>query len=116
TPTGLPDWTNRVSSDSIERSDSTMRWNASQLRAAFPAPPYTTRSSHRSATSGSRLFMSMRSAASCGHPLQEIAVPRGARIGSRGRPVGGLSFTGVLYQREDLHGPSAPDQVLVPGA
>src|ERR1700682_1018862 len=35
------------------------------------------RSSGFSATSGSRLFISIRSAASCCHPLQEIAVPRG---------------------------------------
>src|SRR5580698_9621198 len=32
-----------------------------------------------SATSGSRLFMSIRMAASCGQPLQVSAVPRGAR-------------------------------------
>src|SRR6185436_5180914 len=38
------------------------------------------RSSGRSATSGSRLFMSMRRAASCGQPLQLIAGPRGARM------------------------------------
>ena len=36
-------------------------------------------SSGRSATCGSRLFISMRIAASCGQPLQEIVVPRGAR-------------------------------------
>src|SRR5436305_3723209 len=35
--------------------------------------------SGRSATSGSRLFMSIRSAASCCHPRQESSVPRGAR-------------------------------------
>src|SRR5262245_15164605 len=40
--------------------------------------------------------MSMRSAASCGHPLQEIAVPRGARMGALGRPVGRFSFKGLL--------------------
>src|SRR5262245_54378779 len=33
--------------------------------------------------------MSMRSAASCGQPLQEIAGPRGARIGAAGRSVSG---------------------------
>src|ERR1039457_368756 len=33
-----------------------------------------------SATSGSRLFISMRSAASCCQPRQESWVPRGARI------------------------------------
>src|SRR5260370_39808546 len=39
-----------------------------------------TRSAGRSATSGSRLFISMRSAASCCQPLQEIVAPRGARM------------------------------------
>src|SRR5665648_1039265 len=38
-------------------------------------------SSGASATSGSRLFMNMRRAASCCQPLQLIAVPRGARTG-----------------------------------
>src|SRR5262249_45802299 len=33
--------------------------------------------------------MSMRSAASCGQPLQEIAGPRGARIGAAGRSGSG---------------------------
>src|SRR5215212_1620665 len=54
--------------------------NAGQLRAARPEPPYTIRSSGRSATSGSRLFISIRSAASCGQPLQESVTPRGALI------------------------------------
>src|SRR5947207_398453 len=43
-------------------------------------PPYTMSCSGRSATSGSRLFISIRSAASCCQPLHEISVPRGARI------------------------------------
>ena len=60
-----------------------MASKASHERAARPVPPYTTRSSGRSATSGSRLFISMRSAASCGHPLHERSLPRGART-SRG--------------------------------
>src|SRR5580698_3276253 len=34
-----------------------------------------------SATSGSRLFISIRMAASCGQPLQLRSVPRGARTG-----------------------------------
>src|SRR5688572_6687192 len=67
-----------VSSSLRSRSVRTSASYASQLRAALPVPPYTTRSSGRSATSGSRLFMSMRSAASCCQPLQEIEVPRGA--------------------------------------
>src|SRR5439155_21252373 len=37
------------------------------------------RSCGRSATSGSRLFMSIRSAASWGQPLQDSSRPRGAR-------------------------------------
>src|SRR6185436_4878894 len=82
-PTGLPDCTRSVSSSSSSLSALTMASNAAQLRAAFPMPPYTTRSSGRSATSGSRLFMSMRSAASCTHPLHERSVPRVARIGPR---------------------------------
>ena len=79
-PTGLPDCTSSVSSCSSDRSERTIASNAGQLRAARPDPPYTTRSSGRSATSGSRLFISIRSAASCGQPLQESACRRGARI------------------------------------
>src|SRR5699024_3601162 len=48
-----------------------------QLRAALPVPPYTTRSSGRSATSGSRLFCSIRSGASVWQLLAVIRVPRG---------------------------------------
>ena len=48
-------------------------------RAARPVPPYTTRSAGRSATSGSRLFISIRIAASWIQPLQEMEEPRGAR-------------------------------------
>ena len=75
----------------LERSAAraTMASNAGQLRAALPEPPYTTRSSGRSATSGSRLFISIRSAASCGQPLQESVVPRGARTR---REVTGIAF------------------------
>src|SRR5438270_13133149 len=79
-PTGLPLWTSRVSSCARLRSERTIASKASQLRAARPVPPYTTRSSGRSATSGSRLFISIRSAASCCQPLQESEVPRGARM------------------------------------
>ena len=79
TPTGLPDWTSSVSSFSSRWSSATIASKASQERAARPVPPYTTRLSGSSATSGSRLFMSIRRAASCCHPLQESSVPRGAR-------------------------------------
>src|ERR1035437_9223372 len=79
TPTGLPDWTSSVSSFSRTRSSRTMASKASQERAARPVPPYTTRSSGRSATSGSRLFISIRRAASWAQPLQLRSGPRGAR-------------------------------------
>src|SRR3954453_5513091 len=42
-------------------------------------PPYTTSSAGRSATSGSRLFMSIRSAASVCHERHERVEPCGAR-------------------------------------
>src|SRR5205807_5315607 len=80
TPTGLPDCTSKVSSFSRFFRLSTIARYAFQLRAARPVPPYTTRSCGRSATSESRLFMSMRMAASCCQPLQVIWLPRGARI------------------------------------
>ncbi len=44
TPTGLPDWMSSVSSPSSFRRARTIWWKASQLRAALPVPPYTTRS------------------------------------------------------------------------
>ena len=81
TPTGLPLWTSSVSSSLRRRSVRTMASKLFQSRAALPAPPYTTSWSGSSATSGSRLFISMRSAASCCQPLQLISVPRGARTG-----------------------------------
>ena len=59
----------------------TIASNASQLRAARPVPPYTTRSSGRSATSGSRLFISIRSGASVCQDRAVSVVPRGARTG-----------------------------------
>src|SRR3989449_5500871 len=78
-PTGLPDWMSRVSSDSKACRLRTMASKQAQLRAALPVPPYTISSSGFSATSGSRLFMSIRNAASCGQPRHEICGPRGAR-------------------------------------
>src|SRR5262249_8188098 len=67
---------------------------ASQLRAARPDPPYTMSSSGCSATSGSRLFISIRIAASCGQPLHVRVVPRGARTGRgpAGRSLMGRSL------------------------
>ena len=49
-------------------------------RAARPIPPYTTSSAGFSATSGSRLFISIRSGASVSHDLADSELPRGARI------------------------------------
>src|SRR6266699_3861868 len=79
TPTGFPDCTSRVSSSPRVVRVRQMRSNDAQSRAALPVPPYTTRSCGRSATSGSRVFMSMRSAASWIQPLQVRAGPRDAR-------------------------------------
>ena len=47
----------------------------SQLRAAFPVPPYTTSSAGFSAFSGSRLFISIRSGASVCHDRAVSSVP-----------------------------------------
>src|SRR5215471_16679401 len=49
-----------------------------------------------SATSGSRLFMSIRMAASCGQPRQVSAVPRGARTGRgpEAAPPAGVAVIG----------------------
>src|SRR5918999_1865672 len=81
TPTGLPDCTRRDSSASRLFREFTMASKQSQLRAALPMPPYTTRSSGRSATSGSRLFISMRSGASVSQLFALSCVPRAARTG-----------------------------------
>ena len=89
TPTGLPDWTSSVSSSASVVRAAQMASKASHERAARPVPPYTTRSSGRSATSGSRLFISMRNAASVGHDRQVSVVPRGARTG-RGPLIAGI--------------------------
>src|SRR6516162_1414191 len=51
TPTGFPDCTSKVSSASSLRSASTMRSNASQLRAARLMPPQKTSWFGRSASS-----------------------------------------------------------------
>ena len=96
TATGLPDWTRRVSSSSRRRSSLTIASKASQLRAALPVPPYTTRLSGSSATSGSRLFMSIRRTASCCQPFVDSVVPRGARTG-RG-PEGEAPGVSVLMR------------------
>src|ERR1700730_2528290 len=56
----------------------------SQPCAARALPPWKRSSPGCSATSGSRLFISMRKAASCAQPLHESVIPRGARIRSLG--------------------------------
>src|ERR1019366_5040534 len=86
TPTGLPDCTSRVSSSSRLRSSRVIASKASHDLTARPVPPYTTKLSGCSATSGSRLFISMRRAASCGQPLHDLCVPLGART-TRGPAV-----------------------------
>ncbi len=79
-PPGRPDCTSSVSSSASRFSVATMRWKSSQVRAALPVPPYTTRFAGSSATSGSRLFSSIRSAASWSHPRHRSSVPRAARM------------------------------------
>src|SRR5689334_16511431 len=81
TPTGRPDWTSMVSSAFSVVSVRTIASNEFQSRAALPEPPYTTSSSGCSATSGSRLFCSIRRAASCCQPRAVSVVPRAARTG-----------------------------------
>ena len=75
--TGLPLCISRVSSSSKSFKAFIIRSSDSILRAALPRPPYTINSSGRSATSGSRLFRSIRRAASCTQPLQFSFVPVG---------------------------------------
>jgi urocanate hydratase len=77
TPTGLPDWTKRVSSISIFLRVLVIASKLSQFRAAFPNPPYTINSSGLSAFSGSRLWCIIRYAASSCQFLQVNSVPLG---------------------------------------
>src|SRR4051795_5518642 len=79
TPTGLPDCTSNVSSSSRSRRLARIASYAGQVRAALPVPPYTTSSSGRSATSGSRLFISIRSGASVCQLPAVSSVPVAAR-------------------------------------
>src|ERR1700760_485674 len=102
TPTGLPDCTSNVSSSAGSRSGASGASCAGQVRAALPVPPYTTRSSGRSATSGSRLFISIRRGASCCQPLQEISLPRAARTGRAPVVVAMTSALADACAREPL--------------
>ena len=82
TPTGLPDCTSSVSSSP---SSPQLRDDGVEGRPSR-APPCRCRRRRRgrpgrSATSGSRLFMSIRSAASVSHDGAVRVVPRGARTG-----------------------------------
>ena len=76
-----------------------MRSNASQLLRRAPVPPYTTRSSGRSATSGSRLFISIRSAASWIQPATREARCRAGRARC-GRLTGLMSSMHLFRQLE----------------
>src|SRR5215204_3447536 len=76
-PTGLPDWINSDSSFSNTFNAAIILSSASKFLAAFPLPPYTIRSSGRSATSGSRLLSNILNAASCIQPLQLSLLPVG---------------------------------------
>ena len=84
TPTGLPDWISSDSSSPRSRNAARIASKHSQLRAARPMPPYTTSSLGFSATSGSRLFWIMRSAA-FGEPALRRALRCRAARESRGR-------------------------------
>src|SRR5580700_5230522 len=106
TATGLPLCTISVSSCFNRRRARTIASKASHERAARPLPPYTTRSSGRSATCGSRLFISIRNAASCGQPKQEISTPRGART-DRG-PATTFIASGILGNGGKPCHPSTP--------
>src|SRR5215203_2361475 len=76
-PTGLPLCIKSDSSFSSIFNAAIMLSKASKLRAAFPLPPYTIKSSGRSATSGLRLFNNILNAASWIHPLQLNCEPVG---------------------------------------
>jgi hypothetical protein len=99
TPTAFPDWTSIVSFERSRLRVSTMVSNASQLRAARPVPPYTMSSSGFSATSGSRLFSSIRSTASWTQPRQRSVEPRAARIV---RAAPGPAATVALMARDSI--------------
>src|SRR5450631_286152 len=73
-----------------------------QSRAALPVPPYTTRSSGRSAFSGSRLFISIRSGASVVHDLAVRVVPRAARTGRAPSMTNLLVRTCSLLSRSQI--------------
>ncbi len=77
----LPRLHESVSSGFMPSSVRTIARMASQDRAARPVPPYTTSWSGASATSGSRLFISIRFGASRSQFAAVISVPRGARTG-----------------------------------
>src|SRR5262245_21507865 len=62
-------------------------------------PPYTTRSAGRSATSGSRLFISMRKGASVSQLRADSAGPRGARTTRAVERV--MEYTYELRERLD---------------
>ncbi len=77
---GLSDCTSKVSSSVNFFNVSTIRSKQFQSRAARPMPPYTTSSAGFSATSGSKLFISIRSGASVIQVRALKVLPRAARI------------------------------------
>ena len=81
TATGLPLCTSSVSSSASVRSVRTMASNASHERAARPVPPYTTRSSGRSATSAIEVVHQHAQRGFLLPPRQRALAPRGARTG-----------------------------------
>src|SRR5690606_28398356 len=76
-----------------------------QSRAARPMPPYTTRSSGRSATSGSRLFWITRYAASVSQERQDSSLPRGARMLRDGSWRGSGRVSGMEGSRAETVAP-----------
>ena len=113
TPTGLPDWISSVSSSPSSRQA------FDDLRRSTPScgPPCRCRRKPpgprgRSATSGSRLFISMRSGASVSQLLADSFVPIGALI-RRGlfiaaiSPVARRRLTPILLFRGACNAPSA---------
>jgi hypothetical protein len=76
-PTGLPLCIKSDSSFSKIFNAAMILSSASKFLAALPRPPYTIKSSGRSATSGFKLFNNMRNAASCTQPLQLSVLPVG---------------------------------------
>jgi len=102
-PTGFPDWMRRVFVvlQVLQAFDDLQV--AIPIPAAFPAPPYTMSSSGFSATSRSRLFMSIRRAASVCQLLQGDLGSPGSRDVHLQADLGfltlgfSITFTGLVF-------------------